>query len=136
MGKVTLLSHLKSCAEAAKNFANGLAGQITQAVTEALEEMESLKADKPARVAIEIPTTGWVDDGTGDYPHYYDIPASEITADDRVIIAIDPDSEAVAIACGMCSTCISSEGAVRIKAMEVPASAIQAEYWIDKGRGE
>lgn len=135
MGKVTLLSHLKSCAEAAKNFANGLVAGVAQAATEALEEMEKVKADKPKAISVTIPITGW-SEGSGDYPHYYDIPASEITADDRVIIAIDPDSEAVAIACGMCSTCISSEGAVRIKAMEVPASAIQAEYWIDKGRGE
>ena len=50
MGKVTLTEHLKACAEAAKNFTNGLIGQLAQTVTEALEEFETVKADKPGSV--------------------------------------------------------------------------------------
>lgn len=134
MGKVTLLSHLKSCAEAAKNFANGLAGQITQAVTEALEEMESLKADKPARVAIEIPTTGWVNDGTGDYPHHYDITASGISAADKVDIVISPESVITALNCNLCPSCETVEGIIRIRAMSTPEFEINAEYWVTQGK--
>ncbi|HJB36563.1 MAG TPA: hypothetical protein H9942_00660 [Candidatus Acutalibacter ornithocaccae] len=134
MGKVTLLSHLKSCAEAAKNFANGLAGQITQAVTEALEEMESLKADKPARVAIEIPTTGWVDDGTGDYPHHYDISASGVTAADKVDIVVAPDSAIAALHCDFCPSTETLAGIIRIRAMSTPTSTISAEYWVTQGK--
>ena len=54
MGKVTLLSHLKACAEAAKNFANGLVASVAQAATEALEEMEKVKADKPKAISVTI----------------------------------------------------------------------------------
>ena len=39
MGKITLLNHLKACAEAAKNFTNGLVGELAQSVTDALRSL-------------------------------------------------------------------------------------------------
>ena len=59
MGKLTLTEHLKACAEAAKSFTNGLVAELAQTVTEAMQEMENVKADKQASVSITIPTTGW-----------------------------------------------------------------------------
>lgn len=59
MGKLTLTEHLKACAEAAKSFTNGLVAELAQTVTDAMQEMESVKADKQASVSITIPTTGW-----------------------------------------------------------------------------
>lgn len=49
MGKLTLTEHLKACAEAAKSFTNGLVAELAQTVTEAMQEMENVKADKQAR---------------------------------------------------------------------------------------
>lgn len=59
MGKLTLTEHLKACAEAAKSFTNGLVAELAQTVTDAMQEMENVKADKQASVSITIPTTGW-----------------------------------------------------------------------------
>ena len=59
MGKLTLTEHLRACAEAAKSFTNGLVAELAQTVTDAMQEMESVKADKQASVSITIPTTGW-----------------------------------------------------------------------------
>lgn len=39
--KVTALDHMKSCALAAKNFANGLVAELATATSEAIEEMDS-----------------------------------------------------------------------------------------------
>ena len=41
MGNVTLVAHLKACAEAAKNFAAGLAGEVATTCSDALEEIDS-----------------------------------------------------------------------------------------------
>lgn len=57
MGKLTYLNHLKACAEAAKSFTNGLVAKLAQTVTEAMQEMEDVKADKQNTKAITIPTT-------------------------------------------------------------------------------
>lgn len=105
MGKLTYLNHMKACAEAAKSFTNGLVAKLAQTVTEAMQEMEDVKADKQNTKAITIPTTGWgIDENSEDYPSYCDIVVAGITAKDRVDIAIAPNSQAAAIACGMSPT--------------------------------
>ena len=102
MGKITLLNHLKACAEAAKNFTNGLVGELAQSVTDALEEFEAVKADKPSSEAITIPTTGWVEDeSVPAYPVYYDIAVEAVTAKDRATVVIAPSSVGDAIGCAM-----------------------------------
>ena len=94
MGKLTYLNHLKACAEAAKSFTNGLVANLAQTVTEAMQEMEDVKADKQHTKAITIPTTGWgIDENSEDYPSYCDIVVAGITAKDRVDIAIAPNSQ-------------------------------------------
>ena len=134
MGKLILQEHLKACAEAAKNFANGLMGQVLQAVTDALGEMDIVKADKPEAVAITIPVEGWQEDDSEEYPVYYDIPAAEATALDRASVTIAPSGMAAAIACGMCPTNQTVPGAIRIRAATAPAEEIPAEYWLEQGK--
>lgn len=134
MGKLTYINHLKACAEAARNFTNGLVANLAQTVTEAMQEMEAAKADKQASVSLTIPKTGWSDDAAStSYPKYLDITASSITAKDSVNIAISPSSMAVAIACGMCPTSETFSGKIRIRAKSVPAANIQAEYRLNQG---
>ena len=64
MGKITLLNHLKACAEAAKNFTNGLVGELAQSVTDALEEhvekrLEEFSGYMPEQAALlEIGESG------------------------------------------------------------------------------
>lgn len=136
MGKATLLTHLKACAEAAKSFSTTVIAGVTQAVTDALEEMESTKADKPKSEPLTIPTSGWVEDDTAGYPNYVDIPAQGITSADRLIVVIAAEHQALAASCKICRTCESMEGAIRIRAGTIPTAAIQAVYWLDEGRSE
>lgn len=135
MGKLTLTEHLQACAEAAKNFTNGLVAQLAQTVTEAMQEMESVKADKQDSVSITIPTTGWgVDEASESYPNYYDITVAGVTAKDRADIAIAPDSMDIAVACEMCPTDQTMAGKIRVWARTVPADAIIAEYRLNQGK--
>lgn len=135
MGKLTLTEHLKACAEAAKTFTNGMIAELAQTVTEAMQEMESVKADRQDSVSITIPTTGWgVDDASESYPNYYDITVTGLTANDRVDITIAPNSMATAIACGICPTNQTLAGKIRVWAQAVPSDAISAEYWLNQGR--
>lgn len=135
MGKLTLTGHLQACAEAAKNFTNGLVAQLAQTVTEAMQEMESVKADKQDSVSITIPTTGWgVDEASESYPNYYDITVAGVTAKDRADIAIAPDSMDIAVACEMCPTNQTMAGKIRVWARTVPADAIIAEYRLNQGK--
>lgn len=135
MGKLTLTEHLKACAEAAKNFTNGLVAELAQTVTEAMQEMETVKADKQSSVSITVPTTGWgIDEASESYPNYYDIAAAGVTAKDRADIAIAPNSMDVAVACGMCPTSETLEGKIRVWARNVPTDAIVAEYRLNQGK--
>ena len=135
MGKVTLAEHLKACAEAAKNFTNGLVWQLAQTVTEALEEFETIKADKPGAITVTIPAAGWqCGESVAAYPAYYDIADKNVTAKDRASVMIAPESMSAAIACKMCPTCETVEGAIRIRAKSAPTTPISAEYWLEAGK--
>lgn len=135
MGKITLLNHLKACAESAKKFTNGLVGELAQTVTEAMVELERVKADKSSFTKVTIPVEGWKEDNSVTaYPAYYDILAQGVTAKDRASVAIAPGSLGHAAACSMCPTCETLAGVIRIRAGSAPKEAILAEYWIDQGK--
>lgn len=134
MSKLTVFEHLRACAEAAKSYATGLFGELAQTVTEAIGELESVKANKGAAAAITIPATGWESDSSGDYPHYYDITAEGVTASDRAEITIAPGSLGTAKTCGLCATNETMAGKIRVRAIQVPAEAILAEFWIEDGK--
>ena len=89
---------------------------------------------KGESIAVAIQTTGWVEDAANaDYPYYYDIAVSGITAKDRVGITIAPGSLANAVDCKLCPTNNTMAGKIRIWAKAVPAAVISAEYWLDQG---
>lgn len=135
MGKMTRIEHLKACAEAAKRFTNGLVAELAQTVTDAMQEMENVKADKQASVSVTIPTTGWgIDEASESYPNYCDITVAGVTAKDRVDIAIAPGSMDTAIDCGLCPTNETQAGKIRVWARTVPAGAISAEYRLSQGK--
>lgn len=135
MGKMTRIEHLKACAEAAKRFTNGLVAELAQTVTDAMQEIENVKADKQDSVSITIPTTGWgIDEASESYPNYCDITVAGVTAKDRVDIAIAPGSMDTAIDCGLCPTNETQAGKIRVWARTVPAGAISAEYRLSQGK--
>ncbi len=134
MSKITVFEHLRACAEEARDYAGGLVAKLAKTATEAIEELERAKADKAQSVAITIPATGWASDSGGDYPHYYDIAAEGVTANDRAAITIAPGSLGTAKTCGLCATNETMAGKIRVRAIQVPAEAISAEFWIEDGK--
>lgn len=126
---VTTLNHMKSLALRAKSEI----AQLAQVTAEAIEEVEALKLDKTQEVSATIPTSGWTT-GSGSYPCYYDLAATNVTAADEVRVYLAPDSMQAAVSCGMSSTCETLAGKIRIRAKQVPASALSVKYRIEKGK--
>lgn len=134
MSKITVIDHLRSLAQEAKNFANGLVSSLATATTEAIEELADVKADKPGATALTIPVSGWSSDSDTNWPKYYDIAVEGVTAADRAEITLAPGGMSTAKACGLCPTCETLTGKIRVRATSVPAAAIAAEYWIENGK--
>lgn len=125
----------------AKNALQRCAARTDKGVTElagitleAMEELDAAKADKPLHAAVTVQTFGWSEDGATNYPKYYDIAVSGVTASDRADIVIAPGSLAVAVNCGFCPVTETRSDAVRVRAVSVPAAPISAQLWIQKGR--
>jgi len=134
MGKSPLIEQLRACAAAAKNFAIGKVLEAAESMSSDLEEMETNKADKPTAVSCTIPTAGWEKDETEGYPQYYDLPVPGVTARDRAEVTLAPSGLDTAAKCGMCQTCETLAGKIRLRAASVPAADIAAEYWIEQGK--
>ena len=134
MGKPSLIQQLRACAAAAKQFTGGLVLEAVESMTNALDEMESSKADKPAAVSFTIPKSGWASDSTADYPQYYDIAVSGVTAKDRADITVAPAGLKTAADCGLCPSSETLAGKIRLRAVSVPAKTISAVYWLEKGK--
>lgn len=131
--KAVLLRHMKSMGEKAKQYAGGHVAAIAQAVADAMEEMDTAKADKPEYIDFTIPATGWKTDNTvPGYTHYLDIQVKDLTANDKVDVCVAPASKAVADAARFTAT-ESLAGVLRLRAANVPAAAITAQYHISAG---
>ena len=126
--KAVLLRHMKSMCEKAKQYAGGHVAALAKAVTESIEEMDTVKADKPEYIDFTIPATGWKTDNTvPGYTHYLDIQVKGLTADDKVDVRVAPASKAVADAARFTAT-ESLAGVLRLRAANVPSAAITAQY--------
>lgn len=135
MSKLALLQHIRASALTAKNFTSGLIAELAQTVSDAVGELSDLKADKTESVSATIPTAGWSSDSNTSYPNYYDIPVTGVTAQDRAEITLYPDSLETAKTCGLCPTNETLAGKIRVRASSVPASDLNIEYWVEKGKG-
>ena len=134
MNTIALETHLKLLAQKAKQYAAGLASELSDATLEAMQEMDTAKADKISAVAITIGTDGWVEDETWEeYPLRYDITAANVTAADRTDIILSPGSLIPAAECGVCQTCETKDGKICIWARTAPAEALTGEYRITQG---
>lgn len=135
MGNSPFTKQLRDCAVAAKNYALAKMQEVIESASADLEALESGKADKPEAVSCTIPTSGWSSDSTKDYPQYYDIAVTGLTAKDRAEVTLAPSGLDTAVQCGMCQTCETLAGKIRLRAASVPASDIAAEFWIEQGKG-
>ena len=106
---------------------------MAQTVSNLLEEVDKVKADKPEYIDIIIPATGWqTDSAVTGYTHYLDIPISNLTENDEVAVTVVPASKAVADAARFTAT-ESLAGVLRLRAANVPSAAITAQYHISAG---
>lgn len=135
-GKLSAMKQLMQMLTRSKGYTDKNIGEIAQTTVELAEELDALKADKPTAVSFSIPASGWQNDGTANYPYYYDLPVSGVTAADHATVTIALDGIDTAAACGLCATNETIAGAIRLRAASVPVAAIQAEYWLETGRSE
>ncbi len=136
MGKMPLIRQIRASAEAAKNFAAGLFSSTAGA----LLEIEETKVDKWAATPVTIPASSWKLADSQDtpalseaYPYYVNISAENATALDRATVAFSIASLSEAIRCGICQTCETANGRIRLWSAARPETDITAEYWIDQG---
>lgn len=134
MKKAIIFEYLKICMQRVKQFVGGLVGELASTVTEAMEELDNIKADKGEAVKFYITPVGWNSDSNTIYPKYYDISITGVTELDRAHITIFPSSFNTAISCGLCPINETLSGKIRVRANSIPTTAIEAEYWIDKGK--
>lgn len=111
--------------------------QLASLLSTSVQDTEtalSTKQDAPLSASCTIPVSGWASDSTADYPKYYDISVSGITNKDRATVTLAPASLSIAAKCGLCCTCETLNGKIRLRAKSVPTVAMTAEYWIEKGK--
>ena len=125
---LTLTSEIKTVLQRVKTYSVGHIAELAQTVSNLLEEVDKVKADKPEYIDIIIPATGWQTDSTvTGYTHYLDIPISNLTENDEVAVTVVPASKAVADAARFTAT-ESLAGVLRLRAANVPSAAITAQY--------
>ena len=125
---MTLTSQIKTALLKVKTYTTGHLAELSSTVSELLEEVDKVKADKPQYIDFAVPTTGWKTDNTvPGYTHYLDIPVEGLTADDKVDVRVAPASKAVADAARFTTT-ESLAGVLRLRAANVPSAAITAQY--------
>jgi hypothetical protein len=138
MGKLTLIEHLKACAEAARAFTDSRIGTIAGSVSDCLEEMDGVKADKASFSTATLSSSGWTthtdtDYKSAGYAYRYALALSSATAADSADCNLTPDSLSAASECGMCPDVFVADGYVYFYAAAVPSSAISVQVRLIPG---
>lgn len=112
---------------------------LSDALNQAVDEIEEALNDFPVASSISISTSNWHENPDTDAAvihcmYYYDITNLEIDQYDLPIVTIAPTSLNAAMRAGLCPTCESMNGSVRLWAKQVPDSAIVVNLFIIKGR--
>ena len=148
LGFAALIESLKSAKRASdaavsgvsglQEDVQGLADRTTTGFQQANAALQTLDAEKLAKtkaVPFSIDPENWeLDEKADKYPAFYELVVAGVTAKDRASIALAPSSVAAAVACGMCPTCETIAGKIKIRAAEMPPETIMAEYWIETGK--
>ncbi len=112
-------------------------------VDERMDALEVGKENKVSPVSITIPTEGWTSeeiDETGEeetgvsYPFYYDITVTGVTALHYAEVTVMRESMDAATSCGLCPTCETAAGKIRLWAVKTPTEAIRAVYRLYSGK--
>lgn len=126
------ITQVRRTAEANTSAVSSLGGDLAELSTLTAQGLAG-KQDKPSGKSVTIPAAGWASDSTAGYPQYYDLAVSGVTAKDRAKVDLAPEAQSTAAACGLCPTCETLAGKIRLRAAKVPTTAMAAQYWIEKG---
>lgn len=108
---------------------------LSAAQGKVLKDIVDTKADNINVQPITIPTTGWgTENGVSAYPNYIDIPLAGVSSKDAVVIDISPSS-AYSAAQAQFTNTESMDGAVRIRAKNIPTAAIKGQWYVIHGGG-
>lgn len=108
---------------------------LSAAQGKVLKDIVDTKADNINVQPITIPTTGWgTENGVSAYPNYIDIPLAGVSSKDAVVIDVSPSSAYFAAQAQFTNT-ESMDGAVRIRAKNVPTAAIKGQWYVIHGGG-
>ena len=130
MDNITALGHLKSCAEAARNFTNGLVGALAEAVTDAVDELAGKIEDQGTVTQVTLTAAGW--EGTSaPYTQTVAVSGAVETAEPLLVSAL-PDGAAASTqkayvkAFGIISsgTAVLGNGTATFKVYKKPAADI------------
>ncbi len=85
---------------------------------------------------VEIPASGWRDDG-GDarYPYVLDVPCALVSAFHLPTVILDVPSLGTAVACGLCPTVQTLDGALRFRAQCAPSGAMSGRVALTRPGG-
>lgn len=132
---ITMLQHLVKCANGAKTFTEQLITPIVETIASAMVEIEGLKANKPQAIFLIISKEEWQETSEdAPYPYECSIAIPDLTALDIVTVTISPQSQEIALACGLCSTNQSDDGTVRLWVEQIPVAEMIGEYYITQGK--
>lgn len=131
---VPILTQLKKVVQRNKAYFTQKNAELAETTAAALTEMQANKQSAPLCGSATIPAFGWNSDGAAPYSYYYDIAVVGVTDKDYPTVTIALGSLEAARSCGLCPNCESLEGKVRLRAANLPTSAIQLNYWIEKGK--
>lgn len=115
------------------------ANLLSDALNQAVQEIEVALNDFPVSTSISISTSDWhenLDTSTSviHTTYYADVSNLEIDQYDVPIITIAPVSLDTAMRAGLCPTCESFNGYIRLYAKQVPDSPITLSYFVIKGK--
>lgn len=128
-----LLEHIQGLVALIKNYTLGLVGDVTEAASEALIELDQKKADKPVFIPFTLPVYAWQASDEGSvYAYYADVPA-DVTSADGGQVTLSPQTLAQPI--DICPTGETLDGALRFWADEIPDVEISGVYEIKRTEG-
>ena len=108
-----------------------LAELLSASVQKTGEALDA-KQDAPLCASCTISVSGWSTDNVSGYPKYFDISVQGVTAKDRAQVTLSPASLGIASNCGLCCTCETLDGKIRLRAKSIPTAAMTAEYWVER----
>ena len=130
IGLPALCSHIKLLKSIIFELGNAFQGTMV--------EIEEAINDFPIASSISISTQGWQSvtpaNSMGDYEYYYDINHDTIDSSDLPVVTVAPTSLEVAADCGLCPTCESLNGKIRLYAKSIPDNTISVSCWVIKGQ--